>query len=170
MEGKSHWPSLCYSLDAPCYHCPAHGSDIVIKRMSKSKTMSVPKLSKPIIGYEGLLNITKWVSKARRNWIKHWQYLNQLKLLLRGEGTRMTHFITVCKQLIKLPLAAYNCMYSTDTKKKIGMHYSLLKHFCASFNEWFKVTVQRYLSGENGQGCDTFLNGISNCHGHCWPN
>ena len=60
--------------------------------------------------------------------------LESVETAFKG-GTRMTHFITVCKQLINFLPAAYNCMDSTDTKKKIGMHYSLLKHFCANFNE-----------------------------------
>ena len=59
-------------LDAPCYHYAVHSSDIVMKRMAKSNTMSVPKLSKLMIAYEELLNISKWVPKARRNWMKHW--------------------------------------------------------------------------------------------------
>ena len=45
--------------------------------------------------------------------------MNQLKLLLRGR-TSMAHFVTACKQFIKLLPAAYYCMYSTDIKKEEG--------------------------------------------------
>ena len=33
---------LCYGLDAPCYHCAARSSDLAMKQMVKSKTVSVP--------------------------------------------------------------------------------------------------------------------------------
>ena len=37
---------ICYGFDAPFYHCAAHSSDLVMKRMAKSKTTPVTEVVK----------------------------------------------------------------------------------------------------------------------------
>ena len=40
LNGKaSRLLCLCYDLDATCYHCAAHSSDLTMKRMARSKTI-----------------------------------------------------------------------------------------------------------------------------------
>ena len=112
---------LCYGLDAPCYHCAAHSSDLVMKRIAKSKTMSVPKVVKT---YDCLQRVIKhfkmsFKSKGKFNEALAILKMNQLKLLSWG-GTRMAHFVAACKQLTKLLPVVCNRMYITDIKKEEG--------------------------------------------------
>ena len=117
--GTSLLLCLCYGFDAPCYQCAAHSSDLVMKQMAKSKTMSVPEVVKT---YDCLRRVSKHFEMSTKSEEKLNEALatfemNQLKLLLWG-GTRMAHFVSACKKFTKPLPAIYNCVYSTDIKKE----------------------------------------------------
>ena len=105
---------LC--LDAPCCHYAAHNSDLVMKRMVKSKTLSVGKTCDFLQRVIKLFEMST-KSKANMNEALAVLEMNQLKLISWG-GTRMAYFVTACKQFTELLLAVYNFMYSADIKKE----------------------------------------------------
>ena len=112
----------------------AHSSDLVMKRMAKSKTMSVPEVVRT---YDCLRRVIKHFemstkSKEKLNETLATLEMNQLKLLSWG-GTRMTHFVTEREQLVnsfQLFTIAFTVLI---LKKKSGTHYSLLKTFLCFF-------------------------------------
>ena len=90
-----------------------------MKRMTKSKTMSVPKVVK---AYGCLWRVMKHFemstkSKENLNEALAIHEMNQLKLLSWGV-IRMAHFVTACKQFTKLLPDVYNCMCNTNIKKE----------------------------------------------------
>ena len=121
---------LCYGLDAPCYQCAAHSSDLVMKRMTKSKTMSVPKVVK---AYGCLWRVMKHFemstkSKENLNEALAIHEMNHLKLLSWGV-TRMAHLSQPANNsLNSVQMFTIVCAIPI-LKKKSGGHYSLLKTF-----------------------------------------
>ena len=91
--------SVCYVLDSPSVHCAAHGSDLVMKRMATSKTMSV---SEVVAAYEALRPVIKHFELSTKNKEKLDASISMLHLqqihLISWSGTRMTHFVTACRQ------------------------------------------------------------------------
>ena len=175
LNGRASFTLLVLWLRwyAPCYHCAAHSSDLVMTWMAKSKTISVPQVVK---SYDCLWRVVKhfemkWLPKARRNWMNHWQYLKWISWnFFHGvELEWPTLSQPAINSLNFFQLFAIACTVLI-LKKRAGCSIHCWTHFCSSFNEWFKATVQRYLSAYNGQEYDACLNGILNCHGHCWPN
>ena len=106
-------------LNAPCYQCATHSSDLVMKRMAKSKTMSVPEVVNICDCVRRVFKHFEMSTKSKEILIEALAILemNQLKLLSWG-GTRMAHFVTTCKQFTKFLSAVYNCMCSTDIKRE----------------------------------------------------
>ena len=125
---------LWYGLDAPCYHCAAHSSYLVMKWMSEPRIMSVLEVVKTYDCLGRLLKHFKMCTKRKEKLNEALAILeiNRLKLLSWG-GTRMAHFFTGCKKFTKLLPAIYNCVYRTGIKKEEEMHSSLLKPFLCFF-------------------------------------
>ena len=127
---------LWYALDATCYHCAAHSSDLVMKGMLEPRIMSVLEVVKTYDCLGRLIKHFKMSTKRKEKLNEALAILeiNRLKLL-SWCGTRMAHFVTACKKFTKLLPTIYNCVYSTGIKKKSRCTLHCWNYFCASFNE-----------------------------------
>ena len=109
----------CYGFGTPSYHCSCHSVDLVIKRMAKSKTMSVPEVVetynhlRPIIKH--FQNSTK--SKERLDKALEILHLNKLNLISWG-GTRMCHFMTACHRAVEILPACHDALFSLKVREE----------------------------------------------------
>ena len=106
-----------YSLPSLSAWYSVHASDGTLKRLAKSKTMSVPEI---VTLYECLRSIVQNFKFSIKNKDILDSSMAMLGLtpikLINWCGTRMGHFLLACETINKVLLPVYNSMYSANIK------------------------------------------------------
>ena len=73
---------LCLGFGTPSYHCSTHSADLVLKRMAKSKTMSVPEVTSAYDTLKPLVKHFQFSLKSKEQLDKAMNVLQLTKLNL----------------------------------------------------------------------------------------
>ena len=110
---------LCYGFATPSYHCATHSADLVVKRMAKSKTMSVPEVASAYNALKPVVKHFQFSSKSKERLDKAMKILDLTPMnLISWGGTRMCHFMTACHRFGDVLPAVHDAMFSLKAREE----------------------------------------------------
>ena len=99
------------------FRCASHSADGTLKRLAKSQTMSVEKVT---LLYTTLRSVTKHFEmspKSKEILDKCFEILDMSSIsVISWCGTRMAHFLDACEVMGKILPALYDTMYTCGIK------------------------------------------------------
>ena len=111
---------VLYGMPTGSNRCSAHAADGSLKRIARSKTMSVDQV---VSLYEALRSVVAHFENSSKSKEQLNEAISILELhkgvhMMSWCATRMGHFLTACVKFNELLVAVYNTMYTSDLKKE----------------------------------------------------